>query len=101
MKPVQNLNGFLGLSGAAAQDFQVSATMPAGTTCSGGPNGNACLVRVQNPNKAAGPFGGCTIVSNANSTAAAPAAAAPAAGGAAGKKRLVSSRIITGGSQWI
>ncbi|KAJ3124144.1 hypothetical protein HK098_001371 [Nowakowskiella sp. JEL0407] len=39
-------------------DHPVTAQLPAGVKCSGGPNGNMCLVRCKNP-ALAGPFGSC------------------------------------------
>ncbi|TDL20246.1 hypothetical protein BD410DRAFT_725896 [Rickenella mellea] len=89
----QNVPGFAGLSLAKATDFQLVAQMPAGMACTGGPNGDACIMRCRNP-ALAGPFGSCVAVTNAASAAAAPAAAA--AGGAAAKKhkkRLTLSRV--------
>jgi hypothetical protein len=41
-----------------------------GTTCTGGPNGDACIVRCRNAARA-GPFGGCAAVTNAQAPAAA------------------------------
>ncbi|KAJ1303811.1 hypothetical protein OPQ81_008233 [Rhizoctonia solani] len=38
--------------------------MPAGMTCTGGPNGDAYIVRCSNAARA-GPFGGCVPVRNA------------------------------------
>lgn len=76
MTPVQNAPGRRGRSTTRATDLQISGKLPAGTTCTGGPNGNACLVRVQNP---VGPFGGCSVVTDSTTAAAAPPAASPAA----------------------
>jgi len=42
--------------------------MPTGASCSGGPDGNACIVRCRNP---AGPFGGCVAVTLGGAGAAA------------------------------
>ncbi|KAJ1307400.1 hypothetical protein OPQ81_001505 [Rhizoctonia solani] len=53
-----------GKSFAAMKDFALVAQMPAGTTCTGGPNGDACVVRCRNAARA-GPFGGCAAVTNA------------------------------------
>lgn len=69
-------------SNAKATDFPLVAQMPVGMTCTGGPNGDACLVRCRNA-ATAGPFGGCVAVTTADSGNVAPAAAA-AAGTAAG-----------------
>ncbi|KAG9126579.1 hypothetical protein FRC07_002919 [Ceratobasidium sp. 392] len=86
MKVVTNVPGTNSRSRAKAQDFPLVAQMPAGATCSGGPNGDACLVRCRNAARA-GPFGGCTAVTNAeaggapagnSTTPAAPATATPA-----------------------
>jgi hypothetical protein len=52
--------------------------------CTGGPNGDACVVRCRNATPA-GPFGSCAVVTNANA-AGAGAGAAPAAGAGAGAK---------------
>jgi len=95
----QNVPGIKGLSLAAAKDFPLTMQVAAGTTCTGGPAGDACIARCRNP-ALAGPFGSCVAFSmggaaaagNATAaSAAAPAAAAaasPAAAGAAaaGKK---------------
>jgi hypothetical protein len=64
-------------SDAEAQDFPLVAAMcvafaaetillregkrPAGVQCTGGPNGNACMVRCQNDANA-GPFGACAVI---------------------------------------
>lgn len=75
MTVTKNVPGILGFSAATAQDFPLVARMfpfdyfnfqyltpfieaPAGMTCTGGPNGDACLVRCRN-NTPAGPFGSC------------------------------------------
>jgi hypothetical protein len=77
MTVTTNVPGILGFSAAAAKDFPLVARKssrlatiivvqvltlpteaPAGTTCTGGPNGDACLVRCRN-NTPAGPFGSC------------------------------------------
>ncbi|CAK5264597.1 unnamed protein product [Mycena citricolor] len=99
--------GFLGLSAASAQDFPLVAQMPAGMACTGGPNGDACIMRCRNQ-ALAGPFGSCVAVTGASSNAAAvpaggaAAAAAPAAG-AATPKRYVDSRIVgkRAGGYWL
>ncbi|KAF7339618.1 GEgh 16 [Mycena sanguinolenta] len=70
--------GVFGLSTAKATDFALAAQIPAGMTCAGGPNGDACIMRCRNP-ALAGPFGSCVAVaqsgtaSTGNSTAAATA----------------------------
>ena len=53
MKRAQNVN----------EDFPFSATIPAGTTCSGTVAGqsNVCLVKIVNPS-GAGPFGGVIAI---------------------------------------
>ncbi|CAE6406747.1 unnamed protein product [Rhizoctonia solani] len=94
MKVVTNVPGENSRSNAKATDFPLVAQMPAGTTCTGGPNGDACIVRCRNAARA-GPFGGCAAVTNAaggagNSTA--PAAAAPKA---AGTKSTKNTRDVT------
>lgn len=78
------------------EDFPMTFTVPAGTTCSGtvGNQNNVCLVKIANKNNA-GPFGGVVPIQMAGAApvagaAAAPAAAAPAtgaAGTATGKER--------------
>ncbi|KAL4268735.1 GEgh 16 protein [Pleurotus pulmonarius] len=65
-------------SRTTATAFPLVAQMPAGMACTGGPNGDACLVRCRNAARA-GPFGGCVAVTTANSGNAAAAAAAAAA----------------------
>jgi len=74
-----NVPGKFGLSLAAAKDFPLVAQMPAGMSCTAGPNGDACIMRCRNP-ALAGPFGSCVAVSNGsgNSTAAAAAGTAAA-----------------------
>ncbi|KZV86997.1 hypothetical protein EXIGLDRAFT_752515 [Exidia glandulosa HHB12029] len=69
MDVVTNVPGFLSLSGATAEDFPLVAQMPAGATCTGGPDGNACIVRCRNK-AIAGPFGGCVAVTTGDSAAA-------------------------------
>jgi len=71
----KNVPGFLGLSASAAKDFPIEVQMPAGASCAGGPDGNACIVRCKNQ-AAAGPFGGCAAFTTPAQDAAAPAAAA-------------------------
>ncbi|KAG8770747.1 hypothetical protein FRC15_003924 [Serendipita sp. 397] len=114
MTVTQQVPGILGFSAATAQDFPLVAQAPAGTTCTGGPNGDACLVRCRN-NTPAGPFGSCATVTNPESGSvsaqAVPAAAAGGGGGRAGgrfgglgrlfnrsvveaKKRVVNSRFV-------
>ncbi|KAJ1307390.1 hypothetical protein OPQ81_001495 [Rhizoctonia solani] len=68
MKVVTNVPGQNSRSNAKAQDFALVAQMPAGTTCTGGPNGDACVVRCRNAARA-GPFGGCAAVTNASPAA--------------------------------
>ncbi|KAG8739991.1 hypothetical protein FRC10_004870 [Ceratobasidium sp. 414] len=71
MKVVTNVPGKNSRSNAKAQDFPLVAQMPANAQCTGGPNGDACIVRCRNAARA-GPFGGCAAVTNA-APAAAPA----------------------------
>ncbi|KIJ42117.1 hypothetical protein M422DRAFT_171478 [Sphaerobolus stellatus SS14] len=54
----QNVAGVAGISLAAASDFPLVMQVAAGTTCAGGPNGDACIARCRNP-ALAGPFGSC------------------------------------------
>lgn len=77
MKVLTNVPGQNSRSNAKATDFALVAQMPAGTTCTGGPNGDACVVRCRNAARA-GPFGGCAAVTNAAPAAGAGAAAAGA-----------------------
>jgi hypothetical protein len=59
MQVTKNVPGTVaGLSLASATDFPLVAQMPAGMTCTGGPSGDACIVRCRNK-ALAGPFGGC------------------------------------------
>ncbi|KAF7320122.1 putative gEgh 16 [Mycena kentingensis (nom. inval.)] len=51
-----------GRSRARAEDFPLVATVPAGTACAAGPNGDACIMRCRNPARA-GPFGSCVAFS--------------------------------------
>ncbi|CAE6528292.1 hypothetical protein RSOLAG22IIIB_06290 [Rhizoctonia solani] len=64
MKVTTNVPGQNSRSQAKATDFPLVAQMPAGTTCTGGPDGDACIVRCRNAARA-GPFGGCVPVTNA------------------------------------
>ncbi|EJD46812.1 hypothetical protein AURDEDRAFT_113635 [Auricularia subglabra TFB-10046 SS5] len=87
MDVVKQVPGVLALSLATAQDFPLVAQMPAGTACSGGPNGDACIVRCRN-GALAGPFGGCVAVTTgdsgkANATAKSPTSATTATDAAA------------------
>ncbi|KAG9224380.1 hypothetical protein CCMSSC00406_0007846 [Pleurotus cornucopiae] len=68
-------------SRTTATAFPLVAQMPAGMACTGGPNGDACLVRCRNAARA-GPFGGCVAVTTANSGNAAANATANAAAAA-------------------
>ncbi|CAE6467862.1 unnamed protein product [Rhizoctonia solani] len=78
---------FLGLSTATAEDFPLNVRVPAGTQCTGGPNGDACVVRCRNATPA-GPFGSCAAFTTdgaaggaaGNKTAAAAAPAAKSSG---------------------
>ncbi|EJC99890.1 uncharacterized protein FOMMEDRAFT_93383 [Fomitiporia mediterranea MF3/22] len=58
MTVTTNVPGKNSRSNAKATDFALVAQMPAGATCTGGANGDACLVRCRNAARA-GPFGGC------------------------------------------
>ncbi|CAE6427511.1 unnamed protein product [Rhizoctonia solani] len=72
---------FLGLSTATAEDFPLNVRVPAGTQCTAGPNGDACVVRCRNATPA-GPFGSCAAFTTDGAGGAAgnkPAAAAAAA----------------------
>ena len=65
------------------EDFPMTFTVPAGTTCNGtvGDQTNVCLVKITNKN-GAGPFGGVVPIQMAGAAPAAPAAAAPSGGAA-------------------
>jgi hypothetical protein len=80
--------------------------MPAGMTCSGGNNGDTCVVRCRN-SALAGPFGGCGAVTNAvaastaavaggNTTTTATAKTAPANGAAAAQVGAATAGKKTG-----
>jgi hypothetical protein len=58
MQVTQNVPGQNSRSKNKATNFTLIAQMPAGTACTGGPGGDACVVRCRN-SAAAGPFGGC------------------------------------------
>ncbi|KAJ1302139.1 hypothetical protein OPQ81_000968 [Rhizoctonia solani] len=81
-KVTKNVPGaFLGLSTATAEDFPLNVQMPAGMQCTGGPNGDACIVRCRNATPA-GPFGSCAAFTTGGTGGGAgnnTAAAAPAA----------------------
>jgi len=64
MTVVTNVPGRNSNSRAKATDFPLVAQAAAGSTCTGGPNGDACIVRCRNGARA-GPFGGCAVVTNA------------------------------------
>ncbi|KAG9104362.1 hypothetical protein FRC06_003168 [Ceratobasidium sp. 370] len=83
MKVITNVPGTNSRSRAKATDFPLVAQMPAGTTCTGGPDGDACIVRCRNSARA-GPFGGCAAVTNAGAAGAAgnTTVASATAGGA-------------------
>jgi len=89
-----NVPGIGSLSLATAQNFTLTATMPDGATCTGGPAGNACLVRCRNE-AIAGPFGGCAIVQNSDGADVTPTpspgtdATTAAAGGGGGLAGLL------------
>ncbi|KLO06366.1 hypothetical protein SCHPADRAFT_895496 [Schizopora paradoxa] len=78
MTVTTNVPGFDSLSLAQATDFPLVAQLPAGTNCTGGPDGNACLVRCKN-NAIAGPFGGCTAVTTSSSGSSSASSAAGSA----------------------
>ncbi|KAI8804880.1 hypothetical protein BJ742DRAFT_430292 [Cladochytrium replicatum] len=61
--------GRRGRSRARAEDFQMLIQIPPGTKCTGGPNADACLLRLRNPNRSQ--FGGCVAFQMGNSTAVA------------------------------
>jgi len=61
-----NIPGKNSRSRARASDFPLVASMPAGAVCSGGSDGQTCLVRCRNSANA-GPFGGCVAVTQAGS----------------------------------
>ncbi|KAG8776322.1 hypothetical protein FRC12_000981 [Ceratobasidium sp. 428] len=94
MKVITNVPGTNSRSNAKAQDFPLVAQMPAGAACSGGPNGDACIVRCRNAARA-GPFGGCAAVTNAEAGGAggnSTTPAAPAKAGAATKSNKKNTR---------
>ncbi|KAI8457423.1 hypothetical protein BY996DRAFT_4578427 [Phakopsora pachyrhizi] len=64
MKVDKNVPGFAGLSRATAADIPLVASMPAGAKCTGGADGQTCIVRCRN-GAAAGPFGSCVAVTQA------------------------------------
>jgi len=74
--------GAFGLSLAAATDFPLAAQIPAGMTCAGGPNGDACIMRCRNP-ALAGPFGSCVAVSQSGTASTGNSTAAAATAGTA------------------
>jgi len=61
----KNVPGFIGLSRATAKDIPLVVNMPPGAQCTGGSDGQTCVVRCRN-GAAAGPFGGCVAVTQAN-----------------------------------
>ncbi|QRV90190.1 hypothetical protein RhiJN_18208 [Ceratobasidium sp. AG-Ba] len=98
MKVVTNVPGTNSRSNAKATDFPLVAQMPAGAACTGGPNGDACLVRCRNAARA-GPFGGCVAVTGpeaaAGGNATAPAAGAGAATGAGAAATKAAKKVAT------
>jgi hypothetical protein len=75
MTVTTNVPGKNSRSRAKATDFALVAKMPAGASCTGGSDGQTCLIMCRNDANA-GPFGGCVAVTQATADAAAPAAAA-------------------------
>ncbi|KAF8213242.1 hypothetical protein K438DRAFT_1564710 [Mycena galopus ATCC 62051] len=91
----QQVPGVFGLSTAKATNFTLVAQMPAGMACTGGPNGDACIMRCRNP-ALAGPFGSCVAVSNGGAASNTTAGLKGKLGGAkkaAGAKRYINSRV--------
>ncbi|PVG03631.1 hypothetical protein CPB86DRAFT_695004 [Serendipita vermifera] len=72
---IQNVPGEDSRSRARATPFPLTVQAAAGTQCTGGPNGDACIIRCRNDARA-GPFGGCAVVTGPLS-ATPPAAAVP------------------------
>jgi hypothetical protein len=72
------------------EDFPMTFSVPAGTTCNGniGGQSNVCLVKIANKN-GAGPFGGVVAIQMAG---AAPAAGTSAAAGSAGAAKAKETR---------
>jgi len=99
MTMTTQIPGVLGLSGKKATDLPMVATIPVGTTCTGGPNGDACLVQCKNQ-ALAGPFGGCVAITNAGSNSTAAGGNSTAATSAK-TKRYIGSRIASSGAAWI
>ncbi|KAG8690234.1 hypothetical protein FRC11_013014 [Ceratobasidium sp. 423] len=103
-KVTKNVPGaFLGLSTATAKDFPLNVQMPAGMQCTGGPNGDACVVRCRNATPA-GPFGSCAAFTTngagggaGNSTAAAAPAAKSTGNGAGTKAAATADENKQGG----
>ncbi|KAJ3124136.1 hypothetical protein HK098_001362 [Nowakowskiella sp. JEL0407] len=70
MTVTQNVPGILGNSlRTQLTDHPVTAKIPTGMKCTGGANGNMCLVRCKNQ-AIAGPFGSCMAVQQDDGTAA-------------------------------
>ncbi|KAI9138368.1 hypothetical protein BKA69DRAFT_1091927 [Paraphysoderma sedebokerense] len=87
-KNFQNLEITTNVPGNAGRDragqkttHPLTVQMPQNLQCTGGPNGNMCMVRCRNPIQGAGPFGGCVPVEMGNGKAAPapPAGKAPVA----------------------
>lgn len=74
-----NVPGFAGLSFSAAKDFPLVMQVPAGTTCTGGPNGDACIARCRNK-ALAGPFGSCVAFAMGDAAASSNKTQAAASG---------------------
>jgi hypothetical protein len=72
---ITNVPGENSRSRARATPFPLTVQAAAGTQCTGGPNGDACIIRCRNAARA-GPFGGCAVVTGPLS-ATPPVAAAP------------------------
>ncbi|CAE6505454.1 unnamed protein product [Rhizoctonia solani] len=85
---------FLGLSTATAEDFPLNVQMPAGMQCTGGPNGDACVVRCRNATPA-GPFGSCAAFTagggGAGNSTVAAATPAKSTGTGAGTKAVAAA----------
>ncbi|KAJ6459490.1 hypothetical protein C8R47DRAFT_994627, partial [Mycena vitilis] len=106
-----NVPGKFGLSFATAQDFPLTATMPAGMACTAGPNGDACIMRCRNQ-ALAGPFGSCVAVAGNGAAAAGNGGLAGLLAGLTGKnkraaeavpvKRYIASRVAgKRAGQWL
>ncbi|KAI9146200.1 hypothetical protein BKA69DRAFT_3125 [Paraphysoderma sedebokerense] len=79
LEVTRNVPGLLSLNPkGSVQNHPLEVSIPADINCSGGPNGNMCMIRCMNA-AIAGPFGGCVPVQMGSTGAAKKQATTPPA----------------------